>query len=217
MMTAKPCPFDSTLQRYWDKRYDYFTRFDDGILIDAEGLHTVMPEHAALAQALLIPEAKTVLDGFCGTGGMSIAHARMGKTVIAIEANAERIEMAKHNARIYGVLDKITFIHGDFFDISHNIKADAALLDPSWGWPRHQNISRFLLSHLQPDGDKLLRFTLKYFNKIILRVPNIFDMSELNRFDIEHRVHHDKLHSEVISTSIIINNKPAVTMIVLEQ
>lgn len=206
-MSANTCPFDSKLQRYWDNRYDYFGRFDEGILIDAEGLHTVMPEKAALAQALLLPGAKTILDGFCGIGGMSIAHARMGKNVIAIDADAERLEMAKHNARIYGVDDKITFIHGDFFEIAVDVNADAALLDPSWGWPRYQNISKFQLNHFQPDGEKLLQFALKYFGTVILRVPKIFDIAELNRFDIAYSVHQDKLHDEFISISIVIKSQ----------
>lgn len=204
-MSACKCPFDVKLQRYWDKRYDYFQRFDEGIMIDADGLHTVMPEQTALEQAALFPDAETIVDGFCGVGGMAIAHARTGKKVIAIEANAERIAMAKHNANVYGVDDKITFIHGDFFDVAADVKADAILLDPSWGWPRYQAISRFQLQNLQPDGNKLLLFSLKHFEKILLRVPTIFDLSELDRFDVEYSVHPDRLHDEVISASILIN------------
>jgi hypothetical protein len=35
------CPFGEHLQKYWNKRYLYFSRFDDGIEIDAEGLYSV--------------------------------------------------------------------------------------------------------------------------------------------------------------------------------
>ena len=68
-----------------------FHRFDEGIQLDAEGLHMVMPEEAALRQARLLPEVDTVLDGFCGVGGMAIAWARAGKRVIAIRGLWRRL------------------------------------------------------------------------------------------------------------------------------
>ena len=36
-------------------------------------------------------------------------------SVIAIDLDPVKISCAKHNAKIYGVLDKIEFITGDFF------------------------------------------------------------------------------------------------------
>ncbi len=204
------CPHGEKLQRYWDKRYHYFHCFDKGIQIDAEGLHTVMPEQTALEQALLLPEAETILDGFCGVGGLAIAYARSGKRVIAVDHHAERIAMAKNNARIYRVEDKITFIHGDFFEVAAKIKADAVLLDPPWGWPRHRKIQNFCLKHFNPDGETLLHFSLRYFHTMILRTPKIFDPSEFDKFNMNFCLHHDMLNGEIISHSFVIKSKASV-------
>lgn len=204
MINADQCPFGRDLQRYWDRRYDYFSRFSDGIKVDSEGLHTVMPEQAALQLAKLVPDSAIVLDGFCGVGGISIGMARSGKKVIAVDKNAERIEMARHNASIYDVENQITFLCGDFFSVIANIRADVLVLDPPWGWPRYQDISTFQLKHMQPDGNTLLQIALQYFNTILLRVPTIFDLTELGRFNINYVKHDDMLNDEVISATVLI-------------
>jgi RNA cap guanine-N2 methyltransferase len=41
--------------------------------------------------------------------------------VIAIDIDPVKIACAKHNAKIYGVLDKIEFITGDFFSLSSKV------------------------------------------------------------------------------------------------
>lgn len=60
-----------------------------------------------------------MLDCFAGIGGNAIAFARSGafKRVYAIEKNLATLECARHNARIYGVQDQITFFHGDCFEL----------------------------------------------------------------------------------------------------
>jgi len=42
--------------------------------------------------------------------------------VIAIDIDPTRLEMARHNAAIYGVEDKIDFICGDFFDVVPSLR-----------------------------------------------------------------------------------------------
>lgn len=73
-------------------------------------------DHAAAAK----PDGKLImLDCFAGIGGNAIAFALSGafKRVYAIEKNLAALECARHNARIYGVHDQITFFHGDCFEI----------------------------------------------------------------------------------------------------
>lgn len=41
--------------------------------------------------------------------------------VIAIDIDPVKISCAKHNAKIYGVIDKIEFINGDFFSQVHKV------------------------------------------------------------------------------------------------
>ena len=204
MKSSELCPFGPKLQRYWDKRYDYFHRFDEGIQTDSEGLHTVMPEGAALIQANLLHNANIVVDGFCGIGGSAIALARTGKQVFAIELDPVRLAMAKNNARVYEVDHLITYIQGNFFDIAKEIEADAVIIDPPWNWPRYNNGGRFLLHHFSPNGNELLDYVLDHFNQIILRAPKTFVISELARLNVDYEMHYDCLHDSIISLSISI-------------
>lgn len=50
--------------------------------------------------------------------------------VIAIDVDPEKIAIAKHNASIYGVSDRIEFIVGDFFQLAPTLKADVVFLSP---------------------------------------------------------------------------------------
>lgn len=42
--------------------------------------------------------------------------------MIAIDLDPKKLELAHHNASIYGVADKIDFVKGDFFDLAQNLK-----------------------------------------------------------------------------------------------
>ena len=111
--TTDACPFGPELQIYWDKRYKLFSKFDEGIQLDEEGLYSAMPETTGLEQAKHIV-GSVIYDAFAGVGGTSIAYARAGKQVIATDINAKRLAMAEHNAQIYGVSNNIDFICADF-------------------------------------------------------------------------------------------------------
>ncbi len=65
------------------------------------------------------PNRSIIIDAFCGVGGNTIAFALSGKwkRVYGIEKDAATLACAKHNAEIYGVSDKITWFHGDCFEI----------------------------------------------------------------------------------------------------
>lgn len=199
------CPFGEKLERYWARRYDYFQRFDDGIQLDAEGLHTVMPEVSALALAARLRHAETVLDGFCGVGGISIALARQGRRVIAVELDPQRLAMARHNAAIYGVANQITFIQGNYFEVAPTVTAQAVVLDPPWGWPRFRQERPFLLEDFIPSGRELIAFSLQYFPRVMLRAPKIFETSEMAQFGRTFHVEDDLLGQEVISRSILVS------------
>lgn len=58
------------------------------------------------------------MDGFCGVGGNAIQFAFTCERVIAIDIDPVKIELARHNARVYGVEDRIQFIVGDFFQVA---------------------------------------------------------------------------------------------------
>lgn len=199
-------PFGPNLQRYWDQRYAFFSKFDEGIEIDEEGLYSVVPEAVALHHAELI-SGQSVLDGFGGVGGVSIALARADKRVICVEINSARLAMARHNSMVYGVAEKVTFIMGDFFDVAPQITADAVYLDPPWGGPSYKELGRFLLENFDPDGNKILSLSLDHFNEVIFKLPTIFDFSEFDRFDVDYQVIDDISDGRVISKTAILHKR----------
>ncbi len=59
-----------------------------------------------------------IVDAFAGVGGNAIQFALTCDRVIAVELCAQRLELAKHNAEVYGVAHKINFICGDFLQVA---------------------------------------------------------------------------------------------------
>lgn len=111
-----------------------------GTKVDDEGRMSLTPEVLAVrlgqqAAALLGPDG-LVVDAGCGAGGNTIGFARAGLRVLAVERDAERLVMARHNARVYGVVDRIRFVVGDALE---HLRPDALVfVDPPWGadWDR---------------------------------------------------------------------------------
>lgn len=42
--------------------------------------------------------------------------------MIAIDIDANRLQCARHNARVYGVEDRIEFIHGNYMELADSFK-----------------------------------------------------------------------------------------------
>jgi trimethylguanosine synthase len=74
-----------------------------------------------------------VIDVGCGCGGDTVGFARGGATVIAIERDATRLAMARHNAGVYGVSGRIRFVAGDGVALLATLPGDLVFVDPPWG------------------------------------------------------------------------------------
>ncbi len=211
--TTDACPFGPELQIYWDKRYKLFSKFDEGIQLDEEGLYSAMPETTGLEQAKHIV-GSVIYDAFAGVGGTSIAYARAGKQVIATDINAKRLAMAEHNAQIYGVSNNIDFICADFFKMASHVEAHTVVLDPPWGGPAYKSKNVFHKENLvaqstildNPDGHAILNLALRYFSEVVLRVPLNFDLSELNSYNHQSRVYDDVLDERVICRTVVFSS-----------
>jgi SAM-dependent methyltransferase len=106
---------------------------------DAIGRMSLTPEPLAMRMAAWA-QGRAVVDAGCGIGGNAIAFARAGCRVLAIEADAARLELARHNATVYGVARQIEFVHGDALVLVPERRDPERILfvDPPWGadWPR---------------------------------------------------------------------------------
>ncbi|XP_054718784.1 trimethylguanosine synthase-like isoform X1 [Uloborus diversus] len=162
--------FDPEIRKYWTQRYRLFQLFDEGIQLDKESWFSVTPERIAVHIAERC-SCDIIIDAFCGAGGNTIQFAKTCNHVIAIDKDPHKIKMAKNNANVYGVADKIDFIVGDFLDVAPSLKADAVFLSPPWGGPQYLKQTEYDISNIQPDIYKTFEIAQKISNNIALFVP----------------------------------------------
>lgn len=165
---------DQVLYKYWPQRYSLWSRFDEGIWMDTVGWYSVTPEPIAIHIAKRLPAGHTltVWDPFGGLGGNAIQFALHGHHVICSDINAERLAMAKHNARIYGVEEWIDFVHGDFFHLASKLQADVVFLSPPWGGPTYLKAPSFdVRTMMDLDGQLILDTALSCAPNIIYFLP----------------------------------------------
>ncbi len=130
---APPADLSKDLHKYWYQRYRLFSRFDRGIRLDDESWYSVTPERIAQHIADRC-RCSLVVDAFCGVGGNTIQFAFSCERVIAIDIDPHKIELARSNAAVYGVADRIEFVCGDFFKLVPELFcADVIFLSPPWG------------------------------------------------------------------------------------
>ncbi|XP_058555588.1 trimethylguanosine synthase isoform X2 [Neofelis nebulosa] len=171
------------LAKYWAQRYRLFSRFDDGIKLDREGWFSVTPEKIAEHIAGRVSQSfkcDIVVDAFCGVGGNTIQFALTGKTVIAIDIDPVKIDLARNNAEVYGIADKIEFICGDFLLLASHLKADVVFLSPPWGGPDYATAETFdIRTMMSPDGFEIFRRSQKITNNIVYFLPRNADIDQM--------------------------------------
>lgn len=174
---------DRTLYKYWCKRFSLFSLFDLGIKLDRESWFSVTPEKVAIYTSMRC-QCDVIIDAFCGAGGNTIQFAKTCQRVIAIDIDEKKIEMAKHNASIYGVADKIEFIVGDYFQLATTIKADVVFLSPPWGGPQYlkEEVYDIEKSLLPLPATELMTFTRQITPNIAIYLPrntNTFQLAKM--------------------------------------
>lgn len=97
---------------------------------DDEGRLGLTPEALALAHARSYAPCR-VVDATAGCGGDAIAFARAGHEVVAFEPNADRRDMLRHNATLYGVGDRVDVRAGDAMEAVW-MTGDLLFVDPPW-------------------------------------------------------------------------------------
>lgn len=110
-----------------------FTR--PGVRVDEDTRLGLTPERLALEiaeRAKGVLQVGTVIDACCGAGGNAIGFARSGLHVTAIELDPERLAAARHNARLYGVEDRIAFFQGDARDHLETQRKALWFVDVPW-------------------------------------------------------------------------------------
>jgi trimethylguanosine synthase len=149
---------DAEVAKYYGQRHRLWSKADAGVMMTPHGWCTVALEqianhvadrcHASVVAAAVAGGAgaagdeAAVVDAFCGCGGNTIAFARRFRRVIGIDNDPEAIRAARHNAALYGVADRITFITADLYAMTAaDVAALGAIsmvhLSPPWGGPNY--------------------------------------------------------------------------------
>lgn len=116
--------------------------------------------------------------------------------MIAIDISRKRLEIARHNAIIYGVADRIEFIHADFFQFARTYtqrttarKIDVVFLSPPWGGPNYMDHSNgnddeqsgYSLRNITPvPGDELFRIARRITHNIAYFLPRNVELNEVS-------------------------------------
>jgi len=108
-----------------------------GTQLDAEGRWSLTPEALALALGRQAA-GRDIVDATCGCGGNAIGFARAGCRVTAIDVDPDRLAMARANAALYGVADRIRFRCGSAPALVPTLEPALVFVDPPWGeaWDR---------------------------------------------------------------------------------
>ena len=157
-----------------------FSRFDDGIKMDKEGWFSVTPERIAehIAERC---RCDLLIDAFCGVGGNAIQFAFTCERVIAIDIDPLKIALARHNATVYGVADRIEFFVGDYMKLIPHLKADVVFLSPPWGGPNYANAEVFdVKTMITLDGVRVFEETKTITNNIAYFMPRNVDVEQLS-------------------------------------
>lgn len=65
--------------------------------------------------------------------------------MVAVDLDAHRLELSRHNAEVYGVDHKIEFINSDVLTLPEDLKVDAVFLSPPWGGTEYSGVSYYSL------------------------------------------------------------------------
>ncbi|OQD82902.1 hypothetical protein PENANT_c019G04002 [Penicillium antarcticum] len=183
-------PWD--IQNYWAQRYRIFSKYDEGVWLTDDAWFGVTPEPVAHQIATQIaqsaPANRSILvDCFAGAGGNTIAFALTGKwkRVYGIEKNPAVLKCAKHNAKIYGVENKITWFEGDCFEILKNQLKElgpysVVFASPPWGGPGYRSDQVFNLKTMEPYSLQKLYDEYSVFSKhMVLYIPRTSDLKQM--------------------------------------
>ena len=153
---ACPNPLLDVDDKYWAQRYRYFSRFDAGVRVpDAQSWFSATPEAVAEHIAWRC-RCDVAVDMFAGCGMNAIQLALTCHRVLAIDLDRHKLACARHNAALYGVADRIEFIHGDALQIVPMLKGkvDVVFLSPPWGGPNYLDAPVFDVAAMKVGDDK---------------------------------------------------------------
>lgn len=196
-------PWD--IQKYWQQRYSIWSLYDSGVQMTDSAWFGVTPEPVAwrVAQDFVGwldgrgKKQTTVIDIFAGAGGNATQFALSGhwERVVAIELDPSTLACARHNAQVYGVEDKITFVNSDCFEyINQHLKSSltdpehiypddvAIFASPPWGGPQYKGDKVFNLDTMEPYSGMQIHELVREMDHALF-LPRTSDLRQIAKWD----------------------------------
>lgn len=159
------------------------------LFFTSSGLEQASSEAVAACIAARAAKFPKIVDLGCGLGFNSIFLAAAGASVFAVERDWERLYLARANAKVYQVAEKIKFLAGDFLEPSfadfykNNFSASdsvpAFFLDPARNLV--SGVKTRSLLNSQPNLFELLPQILEFTEKVAVKISPAFDYRELEQ------------------------------------
>ncbi|CAL9730039.1 trimethylguanosine synthase [Monosporozyma unispora] len=187
---------EKRLWKYWKNRKTLFSQINNGkIYMTSELWFSVTPEIIAqfLTQFIksCLPNAKCVMDVFCGGGGNSIQFAKEFSRVIGVDNNLDHLYCTAMNSHAYKVEDNLWLRYGSWStkfireneSWLHKEHIDCVFASPPWGGPEYLHADTYdLETMLIPMGiTPLLRTFKQISSNIILFLPRNSSLTQVSQ------------------------------------
>lgn len=117
-----PSTFPPNTRKYWRHRFSLFSLYSSGCLLDEQSWYSVTPECVAFRIAKRCATDRVIVDLFAGAGGNAIQFAMTCNKVLAVELDPVKLRLARWNAKVYGVEDRIQFVDGDSMELLEKLQ-----------------------------------------------------------------------------------------------
>lgn len=186
----------NALIKYWSHRQTLFRQIDSGNFYLTPILwFSVTPEDIATFIARFarccLPEATTVVNLFCGAGGLMSQMAREFPHVLGVDNNLEHLFCTIKNCSAYGVGDK-AWVQQLSWGRKRSLeklrarsglyRADCVVLSPPWGGVEYLRAKQYdLETSLEPLGiTDLLRSIRTFSDHIMMFLPRNSNLGQLS-------------------------------------
>jgi len=91
-----------------------------------------------------------------------------------------RLACCRHNAKVYGVAERMEFVLADYYRLIPRLRADVVFLAPPWGGPQYADHDLFdIETMLQPSMSYLYRMTKTITDNIAILLPKNSDKKQI--------------------------------------
>lgn len=180
-------PNDIPDNKFWNQRYYYYSKFDEGINMDYESWYSVTPEDLAYYCAKIAGSDSTCIDAFSGSGGNVIQFSKQCSKVYAVDIDPVKIEILKNNCSVYKCKENIEVYLSDYLKFNVDFKADYVFLSPPWGGVEYKKNKNYSLKNMvTPDIHEIIRKSISIGKNIMFYLPRLININEL--FEIVQEV-----------------------------